>query len=605
MKSKETGEYRPNKKSTWSNLLRALKYLRPYWHLELAALFCAIVMAFVSLVQPWVSKLLIDDVIINKNAKMLAIVCLIWIVSTILGAVFSTLCGYLFTYIGERATIDMRHRLFNHLQQLSLSFFNKEKTGKLMSIFTNDVPVMRELYTSTLVDFTTDTLRFIVTIGVMITLDWKLTLIALPTLPLFGVAIVLFSKPIREISRKVQDKNAEISDNLQESISGVREIKAFTQEENEISRILNVFKRVLGFRIKQSILQSSSGGVAELTAVSGIVLVFWFGGMKAINGNITMGVLIAFVNYLGSLFGPIARYMQLNNRIQSSMGAAERVFEFLDTVPDICDKPEAIALPYVKGQVKFENVCFAYEKDNEVLTDINLNVKPGEMIALVGPSGSGKTTLVNLIFRFYDPTHGRILIEGQDLRDIKIQSLRQQVGMVFQDSFLFATTIRENIRFGKQNATDDEVIASAKAANIHEFITQLPNGYDTEVGERGVKLSGGQKQRISIARTIMRDPRILILDEATAALDSESEMLIKVALEKLMEGRTSFVIAHRLSTVLKADRIVVLCNGSIVEIGSHQELLAKDGMYRNLYETQLGGMIKSASELKETIIPLM
>jgi len=589
------GKSNPNKnKQVWRNLRRALKYLKPYWHFELLALFCAIITAFLALVEPWVTKLLIDDVIINKDARMLLIACLIFVAAAALGALFSTLRGYLFTYIGERAVIDMRHHLFGHLQRLSLSFFNKEKTGKIMAVFTNDVPAMQGLYTSTLVDFISDTLRFIVTMGVMLKIDWQLTLVALPTLPLFAVALKLFSKPMREVSRKVQDKNAEISENLQESISGVREVKAFTQEKNETNRLLNIFKRLLGLRVKQSILQSSSGGIAELTAVSGVMFVLWYGGMKAINGVMQMGVLVAFVNYLGTLFNPIGRYMELNNRLQSAMGAAERVFEFLDTVPDIQDKSEAIALPPVSGSVQFENVDFAYEKDNDVLTDINLEVESGEMIALVGPSGSGKTTLVNLIPRFFDPVSGHILIDGYDLRDVKMQSLRQQVGVVFQDSFLFAATVRENIRFGKRDATDEEVIAAAEAANAHEFIIQFPEGYDTEVGERGVKLSGGQKQRLSIARTILRNPKILILDEATSALDSEAEMLVKEALEKLMEGRTSFVIAHRLSTVLKADRIVVLKDGKIEEVGSHEELLTKSKIYQNLYEVQLGGMIQNS-----------
>lgn len=579
-----------NKKNMWRNLGRSLKYLKPYWHLEIPALICALVMSFIGLVNPWVNKMLIDDVVVNKDAGMLKIVCLIFLASAILGALFSTLRGYLFTYIGERAVIDMRHQLFRHLQGLSLSFFNREKTGKLMSIFTNDVPAMQALYTSTLVDFTTDTIQFVVTIGVMFGLSWQLTLMALPSLPLFGLAIKLFSKPVRDVSRKVQDKNAEISDNLQESISGTREVKAFTQEENEVSRILNIFKKLLGLRVKQTILHTTSGGVAELTAVSALMLVLWFGGMKAIRGEMSMGILLAFVNYLGKLFGPIARYMHLNNRIQGSMGAAERVFEFLDTVPEISDSENAIELPSVKGNVLFENVHFFYEKDKEVLTDICLEIQSGKMIAIVGASGSGKTTLAYLIPRFFDPTSGHIYVDGHNLKNVKMRSLRRQVSLVFQDSFLFASTIRENIRFGRKDATDEEVMTAAKAANIHEFIAQLPKGYDTEVGERGVKLSGGQKQRLSIARTIIRDPSILILDEATSSLDSESEMLVKEALEKLMEGRTSFVIAHRLSTVLKADRIVVLDSGRIAEIGSHDELMERGGIYKRLYEVQLGGM---------------
>ncbi|MBD3182263.1 ATP-binding cassette domain-containing protein [Candidatus Poribacteria bacterium] len=578
--------------NAWQNFIRALKYLRPYWHIEILALICAIITSFLGLVRPWVNKLMVDDVIIDKNARMLAVACGIAVSASVLNAIFSTLRGYLFTYIGEKAIIDMRDNLFSHLQTLSMSFFNKEKTGKLMSIFTNDVPAMRELYTSTLVDFITDTLRFFVTIGFMLYLDWKLTLIALPTLPFFGVALALFARPVRRVSRQVQEKRSIISENLQESISGTREVKAFTQEKSEISRMKDIFSQILGFRLKQSILHSSSGGIAELTAVSGVMLVLWFGGLKAIRGDIQMGVLIAFINYQGTLFAPIARYMQLSNRIQGAMGAAERVFGFLDTRPEIQDKPHAEELPPISGGVTFKDVCFAYEADNQVLTDISLKVSPGEMIALVGPSGSGKTTMANLIPRFFDPIVGDIHMDNYNLKDVKVESLRKQIGMVFQESFLFAASIKDNIRFGKPDASDEEVIEAAKAANIHDFITQLPEGYETEVGERGVKLSGGQKQRISIARTIIRNPRILILDEATSALDSESEMLVQEALEKLMESRTTFVIAHRLSTVLKADRIVVLDNGVMVQLGSHMELINQEGLYKKLYEAQIGGMLR-------------
>jgi ATP-binding cassette, subfamily B, bacterial MsbA len=582
----------PNKSESLKNFRRSLRYLIPYWRLELVALFCAVVTAVLALVHPWIHKLLIDDVIISKNARMLGIVCLIFLASTILRAIFSTLRGYLFTTIGERAVIDMRHQLFEHLQRMSLGFLNKEKTGKLMSIFTNDVPAMQGLYTSTLVDFTTDTLQFAITIGVMLKIDWQLTLMAMPALPLFAVALVLFSKPVRKVSRSVQDKNADISENLQESISGAREVLAFTQERHESTRLLNVFRQLLGLRVKQSLLQSGSRGVAELTAVAGVMFVLWYGGMKAIGGAMQMGVLMAFVTYLGTLFGPIGRYMELNNRIQSAMGAAERVFEFLDTTPEIQDKTEAVALPLTKGQVQFSNVHFAYESGDDILRGITLDVLPGEMIALVGPSGSGKTTLVNLIPRFYDPSAGGIRIDGHDLRALTIHSLREQIGVVFQENFLFGATVAENIRFGKRDATEEEIITAATQANAHEFITQLPDGYNTEVGERGVKLSGGQKQRLAIARTILRDPKILILDEATSALDSESEWLVQEALERLMKGRTSFVIAHRLGTVLKADRIAVLSDGEIVEVGSHDALLANAGAYRRLYDVQLGGMVQ-------------
>jgi len=457
-----------------------------------------------------------------------------------------------------------------------------------MAVFTNDVPAMQGLYTSTLVDFVTDTVRFLVTLGVMFAIDWQLTLLALAVLPVFGVALVVFARPVRSIARKVQDSRAAISENLQESLSGVREVKTFTQEEHEGSRLLDVFRKLLGLRVRQSIWQSGSRGVAHLAAVVGVILVVWFGGLKSIRGELKVGVLIAFINYMVALFGPVHMYMAINNRIQSAMGAAERLFEALDLVPQIADRPDAVALPPVDGRVELEGVHFAYEAGREVLADVTLGVEPGEMVALVGPSGAGKSTLVSLLPRFYDPSSGRVLVDGHDLTGVTQRSLREQVGVVFQDTFLFGTTVRENIRFGRRGATDDEVVAAAKAAHADEFITRLPDGYDTAVGERGVKLSGGQKQRISIARAILRDPRILILDEATSSLDSESEQLVQAALEELMRGRTSFVIAHRLSTVLRADRIVVLDQGRVVDVGRHEELLARGGLYAALYDAQFG-----------------
>lgn len=574
------------RKKSQRYLRRALRYILPYWHLESIALFCAIVTAFLTLVNPWINKILIDDVIVNKNVRILKIVCLLFLAATVLEAIFSTLQGYLFTFIGQRAMVNMRHQLFSHLQRFSLSYFNKEKTGRIMSVFTSDIPAMQELYTSTLVDFITDMLRFVVTLLAMIKIDWKLTIIALPGLPLFVTALKLFSQPVRDISRKIQSENARLSESLQESISGIREAKAFTQEEYEINHLLNIFKRLLRVKLKQNLLTASSNVTSGLITMCGMIFVLFLGGMKAINGTMQMGVLVAFVSYLSRLYSPVRNFMGLNNRIQSAMGAAERVFGFLDISVQIQDKADAITLAKSTGSVRFENVCFAYEEGKEVLKDINLSVEAGEVIALVGTSGAGKSTLVCLLLRFYDPCSGDIFVDGYNLKDIKISSLRTQVSAVFQDIFLFGASIRENIQFGRRDATFEEILAAAKAANAHDFIMELPNGYETQVGERGVKLSGGQKQRISVARALLRNPRILILDEATSALDSESEKEIEGALEKLMEGRTSFIIAHRLSTIKRADRIVVLNSGSIKEVGTHEQLLKEEGIYSKLYNMQ-------------------
>lgn len=478
--------------SAWRTFARALGYLKPYWRLQILALVVAIATSFLALVYPWVIKLLIDDALIHGNVAMLLNVCLFFLGTTLVNIVLGTFRGYLFTYIGERAVIDMRHELFGHLQRLSLSFFHKEKTGRLMSLFTNDVPAMQGLYTSTLVDFITDTLRFVVTLGVMLAMDWRLTLVTLPVLPLFAVALKVFARPVRTVARRIQETNAEISDHLQENISGAREIKTFTREDGQIARLLAVFRKLLGQRLRQTVLHSLSGGVAELTTLSGTVFVLWYGGLKVIAGTLAAGELVAFTIYLNMLFGPIRQYMHLNNRIHGAMGAAERLFESLDTEPEIRDRADAVALPSLEGRVRFDDASFAYNGGPEVLSGIRLAVEPGEMIALVGPSGAGKSTLVSLIPRFYDPTGGRVLIDGRDLREVTKQSLREQIGVVFQDTFLFGTSVRENVRFGRQGATDDEVEAAARAAHAHEFIVALPDGYGTEVGERG-GLVGGRR----------------------------------------------------------------------------------------------------------------
>lgn len=550
------------------------------------------------MVQPWVNKLLIDDVLVVGDPEKLKLVCFLFLAAALLRVFFGFIRRFLFVKIGEGAVLNLRNRLFSHLQSLSLAFFNRKKTGEIMAAFTSDIAVMQGLYTSTLVDFVTDTIRLIVVLIVMFRINPELTLISLPALPVFGFLAMKLGKPIRRISEFVQEKNADVSGSLQENISGIREIKAFTRENDKEKGLNRVFKELLNARIKQVII-GSFANIATLIAWGNIVLVIWIGGLKVIHGDMQIGVLIAFMGYQVMLFGPVNTYVSLNTRIQSAMGAARRVFNLFDTVSEILDSSSAREIELSEGKICFENVSFFYNEGEKILNNVNLIIEPGEFIALVGQSGSGKTSLVFLLLRFYDPTTGKITVDGYDLKEISLASLRKQVGIVFQDSFLFDVSIRENILFAKENASEEEMIEAARAANAHEFIQKFEEGYDTVVGERGVQLSGGQKQRIAIARTLLMDPRIVILDEATSSLDSESERLVQEAMEKLLENRTGIVIAHRLSTILHCDRIIVLDEGEITETGSHIDLLKRGSVYLKLYRLQFG----RSEEMNDSIPP--
>ena len=549
---------------------------------------CTFLVAVTQTVFPWIRKLIIDDVLISGNPGKLVGVILLFIAAIGATLAFEILRNYLFTYVGESSVIDLRNHLLKHMRQLSIAYFHREKTGKLMSIFTNDVSSIENLYQSMIASVIHNVMQVGVSLAIVIAIDWKLTLIAISfCLPFVVFSLSKLSKLVRRAARQVLDKNADIMGNLQESIVATRDIIGFAREPWDIARLGNLFRQMLPLRIRQTLLQSGSFSVGYLAGWLPSIFVFLIGGRKVLAAEMSVGVLFAFVGYIDRVILQARHFVSVYNQIQTSMGAVDRVFEFLDTEPEIRDSPEARELLNdIKGKVEFDHVTFAYDNREPVLKEICLEANPGQTIAIVGKSGSGKSTLVNLIPRFYEPQSGRILVDGHSIRDVTAQSFRRHIGIVFQDTFLFSTSILENIRFGSLEASEEQVVAAAKAANAHEFIMQMPQGYNTTVGERGVKLSGGQRQRVAIARTILRDPRILILDEATSALDSESERAVQEALEHLMEGRTTLVIAHRLSTVMKADQIIVLDQGRVVETGTHEQLLRRGGLYYRLYTTQ-------------------
>jgi subfamily B ATP-binding cassette protein MsbA len=567
-------------------LLRSLRYIRPYLLFQSLALCCAVIVTVLGLAFPWILKTLIDDVFVNRGAGALAFVSIAFLLISVLSAVFGLARDYLFTRVGERAAMDLRMDLLSHIQAQSLQYLAHEKTGKLMSHFSADAGAVQQLYTSSLVEFTTNSLRIVVTLVVLFRLDPFLAALSLPSLPVFGLCIWAFGKPLRRVGHEVQEAAAKGSDALQESITGMREAKAFTAEQRQRGTYAATLRGHLRARLEQTLWGASSGGVADIAATAGTVLVLWVGGRAVIDGTMAPGVLVAFVTYLGQLFGPTAWFVNLNIRIQSALAGADRILAVLDTPPAVQDPSSDPVNPDdAPADVQFHGVSFAYGTE-DVLRDISFTVRAGETCAIVGPSGSGKTTLVNLIPRFADPRRGRVTLGGTDLRRVPQQSLRSRIGQVFQDPFLFSGTITENLLLGRPDATPEEVEDAARAANAHDFITDLPNGYGTVVGERGVRLSGGQRQRIAIARAILRNPRILLLDEATSALDSTSEAAVQDALARLMRGRTSFVIAHRLSTVLHADRILVLDGGRLVAMGTHSQLLDTSPLYRELHARQ-------------------
>ena len=570
---------------------RLMGYLRPYRMSLILALACTVFVSLTSLVVPWLTgKGLIDKVIIKKNVHLLNLVALGFIALVMVKGAFSYLQTYLTSFIGYRIVMDMRDQIFQHLQRLSLSFYKRRRAGEIMSRLINDTGLLQNIFVENMMRLT---LNILTVVGVLIFvfyIDWRLALFTLLVLPFIGFTLRRFGSRIKKFSNLVQMKVADISSTVQEVLGGIEVIKSFATEEKEVERFQ--MQNIQNFRLNMRRTRVSAvlPPLMEILTTVGLTAILWYGGLEVIRGQLTIGELVAFLGYVALAINPLNRIGKDYSQYQQALASAERIFEILDTEPEIKESPQAREMPRIRGHIQFRNVSFGYDDKELVLKDINLDLRPGEKVALVGRSGVGKTTLVSLIPRFYDPKSGCIIIDGYDIRQMKLKSLRRQIGIVSQETVLFNGTIRDNIAYGRTEATDEEIIDAAKKANAHNFIMALEKGYDTPVGERGVNLSGGQKQRIAIARAILRDPRILILDEATSAVDAESEILIQEALEKLMKDRTTIIIAHRLSTILGADRIVVLNEGKIEEIGAHEELLSRKGTYAKLYEAQFSRM---------------
>jgi ATP-binding cassette subfamily B protein len=603
---------------------RVLEYARPYWAFVLLILLAIAVTSLLGLIPPLLYRDLIDKVLPEGNVARLNLLALAMIGIPLISGLIDVGQRYLSARMGEGIIFDLRQEMYAHMQRMSLRFFTHTKSGEIISRFTNDVVGAQSAVTGTLPNITTNVVTLVSTLVVMISIEWRLALLSVVVLPLFLLPARRVGRILRRIRRQAMEFNADMSSIISETlgINGALLVKTFGRQRQEVEHFRDTNRKVRDIGVQRALVGRWFFLGLGIASAIGTALIYWAGGHLVLTGAITVGTIVAFAAYLVRLYGPISALSNVQVEFATSMVSFERVFEYLDLPAEIQDRPGAMELDSVEGLVRFEDVSFTYladpdsplqmlaqgdkqDEENDLsmgmagtagpaasrrwaLASLCFEIQPGQLVALVGPSGAGKTTVTYLLPRLYDPTQGRITIDDHDLRDVTQESLALQIGMVTQETYLFHDTIRANLLYAKPDASQNELEAACQAANIHSFIVGLPDGYDTLVGERGYRLSGGEKQRLAIARVILKDPGILILDEATSHLDSTSEALIQAALEPLLEGRTSLVIAHRLSTILAADKILVLDEGELVEEGTHAELMARAGLYAHLYQTQFG-----------------
>jgi subfamily B ATP-binding cassette protein MsbA len=570
-----------------STFSRFLPFLKPYLSRMVLAGLLVMGVAAINLALLRLAGTLWDIITVQHDQSRMTDLIAVFLGLVVLQGLCSMGHSYLTAWISQRIVADFRRHLFAHLHTLSVSFFARRRTGELLSRLMNDVTVIQSVVTETPIDSAKQLVTFVGGITFLLTMNWRLCLLILVLLPLLVLVAKFFGRRLKSLSTSIQDQTAALSTLIEEVISGIRIVKSFVQTQREETRFAAQVEQTLALTMQRAGVMAVFIPVISLLTFSAAAAVLWYGGRQVIDGSVSPGDLFAFVLFAGILIGPFSSAARVFAQIREAQGATQRVFEILDTRSEVSDSPAATSLSTVSGHIRAEHVNFAYDPRQPVLTDVSFEAKPGELVAIVGPTGAGKTTVMNLLHRFYDPTEGHISVDGQDLHQVTMDSWYRQIALVPQETILFGGTILDNIRYGDRDATQEEVVAASRSAHAHDFIMNFPDQYQTIVGEKGINMSGGQRQRIAIARAIVKNPRILLLDEATSALDSESERLVQEALEQLMKGRTTFVIAHRLTTIQRADRILVLNKGRLVETGTHAELMDRKGLYQYLYTLRL------------------